>query len=112
MDLKFNIAEFQKFRWAHANVNGLLYLLTPFSVLIARSSKLLAEFLDHSLWSLEFLIFAILCLVLCFYIPRIGYSLAKYIVGAWYISEFGLNYTEYRQNEKKVAAALLLDNED
>ena len=99
MNIDFNIEEFQKFRWSHSRVNSLLYLL---------AIPLLSQSTDAMGW----VIWGVAFVALCLCTPRLGYFLAKHIVGTWYRSEFGSTYSEYRKNEKRVAAAILLMNEN
>jgi|688.fasta_scaffold1478371_1 hypothetical protein len=99
MNIDLNINEFQKFRWAHSRVNSLLYLST-------------APILSQLIGTLGWVIWGVIFVVACLSTPRLGYFLAKHIVGEWYKLDFGSSYMEYRKNEKRVVAALLLNNEN
>ena len=103
MEGKMDVKEFHTFRWAHARTNGVLYaLFIPVGLVIWSWRKIF----EIDLWSQESTVAIGVFLVLCLFVPRAGYKLARHIVGQWYKPEFGKNYSEYRHNEKAVAAKL------
>ncbi len=94
-DKKFPYAEFNKFRWAHANANRFLLVLSY----IFLSLFLLFWWLRDR----EFLgVIAMLgVVVIIAFIPRLGFYLARHIVGFYYKEEFyGRSYNQYRAQEK------------
>ena len=97
----FRSAEFHRFRWAHAHANEFLYGVGIFFCAIVG----LVRWLVSSDRPVGFTVGDIMVFVVVgvsfSVIPRLGYYLARYIVGLWYQPEhFGTSYRAYRRIEK------------
>ena len=94
-DKKFPYAEFHKFRWAHANANRFLLGLSYLFLIIF---LLFWWFRDREFFGVIPMLGVVVIIAL---IPRLGFYLARHIVGFYYKEEFyGRSYNQYRAQEK------------
>jgi hypothetical protein len=101
--------EFTRFRRANERMQR---IVLNFLFLNATILGLIRWYRDipWNIFSIE-MIFAILVVFFGIFIPRISYMLTRHVVGYWYKSEFGIDYTEFCKNEKISEAKELSENE-
>ncbi len=98
MDSNFNNEGFCNFRSAHHRTNKFL------AGVYVVSCTILAVYIDfvvgYELQGVDWFFFFSFTTIYGISLSRVGYKLAKFIVGYWFEKNFGENYSKYRRIEK------------